>query len=216
MPFAIHSTGAATALTSGASRASDGPGDFELPYLGQKRTFRGYSARGVGLSSRPEEIFDDGTIAPTAVLGSLPFAEEIVVPATREMHKRYGQYIYGKYGFVDAFNPSFDYDVALKRGRRVRGVGWVATDYLGIDQGAIISMIENHRSELHVVGDEAQPLPAPRTHARRFRRRLARPTARRIRNQPPALILPPALSASCGTRAGPPTRACRRSSCARR
>jgi hypothetical protein len=30
----------------------------------------------------------------------------------------------------------------------VRGVGWVATDYLGIDQGAIISMIENHRSEL--------------------------------------------------------------------
>ena len=64
------------------------------------------------------------------------------------MHKRYGQYIYGKYGFVDAFNPSFDYDVALKRGRRVRGVGWVASDYLGIDQGAIISMIENHRSEL--------------------------------------------------------------------
>ena len=64
------------------------------------------------------------------------------------MHKQYGQYIYGKYGFVDAFNPSFDYDVPLKHGRRVRGVGWVATDYLGIDQGAIISMIENHRSEL--------------------------------------------------------------------
>jgi len=102
----------------------------------------------VGLPGRPEEVFDDGTIAPTAVIGSLPFAEEIVVPATREMHKRYGQYIYGKYGFVDAFNPSFDYDVPLKRGRRVRNVGWVATDYLGIDQGAIISMIENHRSEL--------------------------------------------------------------------
>ena len=90
------------------------------------------------------------------MIGSLPFAPEIVMPATREMHKRYGQHIYGKYGFVDAFNPSFDYDVPLKRGRRVRGVGWVASDYLGIDQGAIISMIENHRSELHVVGDEAQ------------------------------------------------------------
>jgi hypothetical protein len=102
----------------------------------------------VGLASRPDEVFDDGTIAPTAAIASLPFAEEIVVPAAREMHKRYGQYIYGKYGFVDAFNPSFDFDVPLKRGRRVRGVGWVASDYVGIDQGAIISMIENHRSEL--------------------------------------------------------------------
>jgi hypothetical protein len=128
--------------------ASDGPGDFELAYLGKTRRFRGYSARGVGLPGRPEEIFDDGTLAPTAVLGSLPFAPEVVLPAAHEMQKRYGQYIYGKYGFVDAFNPSFDYDVPLRRGRRVRGVGWVATDYLGIDQGAIISGIENHRSEL--------------------------------------------------------------------
>jgi hypothetical protein len=128
--------------------ASDGPGDFILPFLGDMREFRGYAARGVGLPTRPEEIFDDGTIAPTAAIASLPFAEEIVVPATREMHKRYGQHIYGKYGFVDAFNPSFDYDVPLRRGKRVRGVGWVDTDYVGIDQGAIISMIENHRSEL--------------------------------------------------------------------
>jgi hypothetical protein len=38
--------------------------------------------------------------------------------------------------------------VTLQHGRRVRGVGWVASDYLGVDQGPIISMIENHRSEL--------------------------------------------------------------------
>ena len=38
----------------------------------------------------------------------------------------------------------------------MRGVGWVASDYLGIDQGAIISMIENHRSELMWTRDEAQ------------------------------------------------------------
>jgi hypothetical protein len=128
--------------------ASDGPGDYKLPYLGQQRQFRAYAARGVGLPHKVDETFDDGTIAPTAVIGFLPFAEEIVVPAVREMHKRYGQHIYGKYGFVDAFNPSFDYDVVLKRGKRVRGIGWVDTDYVGIDQGAIISMIENHRSEL--------------------------------------------------------------------
>ena len=84
-----------------------------------------------------------------------------MVPATREMHKRYGQYIYGKYGFVDAFNPSFDYDVLVRRGKRVRGVGWVDSDYVGIDQGAIISMIENHRSGLvweHMRGDPAVKL----------------------------------------------------------
>jgi hypothetical protein len=124
--------------------ACDGPADAELTYLGQKRRFYSYSARGVDI----RETRDDGTVAPTAVLGSLPFAPEVVLPAAQEMHKRYGRYVYGKYGFVDAFNPSFDYDVPLRHGRRVRGQGWFDTEYLGIDQGPIISMIENYRSEL--------------------------------------------------------------------
>jgi hypothetical protein len=38
--------------------------------------------------------------------------------------------------------------VTLKRGKRVRGAGWFDTEYLGIDQGPIVSMIENYRSEL--------------------------------------------------------------------
>ena len=124
--------------------ACDGPGDHEFDYLGQKRKFYSYGARGVGLT----EIRDDGTIAPTAALASLPFAPEIVVPAAQTMYQRYGRYLYGKYGFFDAFNPSFDYDVPLRHGRRVRGQGWFDTEYLGIDQGAIISMLENYRSEL--------------------------------------------------------------------
>jgi hypothetical protein len=124
--------------------ACDGPADVTLTYRGEKRRFRSYAARGVGLG----EVVDDGTIAPTAVLGSLPFAPEVVIPATRAMHQQYGRYIYGKYGFTDSFNPSFDYDVPLRHGRRVRGVGWVSDEYLGIDQGPILSMIENYRSEL--------------------------------------------------------------------
>jgi hypothetical protein len=124
--------------------ASDGPGDHKLTYLGQQRQFHAYAARGIGL----DYVVDDGTIAPTASLGSLPFAPEVVLPAVQTMYKRYGRHIYGKYGFVDAFNPSFDYDVPLRHGKRVRGIGWVDTEYLGIDQGPIISMIENHRSEL--------------------------------------------------------------------
>src|SRR6185312_15420416 len=62
--------------------ACDGPGDFQLPYNGQNRVFYGYTARG------PIDEFggvDDGTIAPTAALGSLPFAPEIVVPTAEEL-----------------------------------------------------------------------------------------------------------------------------------
>ncbi|HTU66742.1 MAG TPA: glucoamylase family protein [Steroidobacteraceae bacterium] len=125
--------------------ACDGPADVRMPYLGQTRQFHSYAARGV---SRVDTV-DDGTIAPYAAIASLPFAPEIVMPAAREMYKKYGSHIYTKYGFVDSFNPSFDYDnVPLRHGKRVRGGGWVATDYLGIDQGPIIAMLENYRSEL--------------------------------------------------------------------
>ena len=127
--------------------ASDGPADVYLPYQNEIRIFRTYAARGVGLN--PAHNYDDGTIAPTAALASLPFAPEIVIPAVQEMHKQYGQHIYGRYGFLDAFNMSFRYDnVKLLHGRRVPGFGWVDTDYLGIDQGPIFAMIENYRSEL--------------------------------------------------------------------
>ncbi len=127
--------------------ASDGPADVYLPYQNEIRIFRTYAARGVGLN--PAHNYDDGTIAPTAALASLPFAPEIVIPAVQEMHKQYGQHIYGRYGFLDAFNMSFRYDnVKLLHGRRVPGFGWVDTDYLGIDQGPILAMIENYRSEL--------------------------------------------------------------------
>lgn len=124
--------------------ASDGPADVEQEYGGKLRLFRTYAGRGAGGA----EAYDDGTLAPTAAAASIAFAPEIVVPSVLEMHRRYGSYIYGDYGFLDAFNPSFDFDVPLRHGRRVAGFGWVAGDYLGIDQGPIVAMIENHRSEL--------------------------------------------------------------------
>ena len=123
--------------------ASDGSADMELEFGGQKRRFRTYYARGIG----PNPV-DDGTIAPTAAAASVAFAPEIVIPAIEEMHQRYGEHIYGKYGFYDAFNLSFDYDVPVRHGRRIPGFGWVDSDYLGIDQGPIVAMIENHRSDL--------------------------------------------------------------------
>jgi len=74
------------------------------------------------------------------------FAPELAIPAVLSMHSRYGKYIYADYGFLDAFNPSFDFDIPLAHGRCIPGFGWVAGDYIGIDQGAIFAMIENYRS----------------------------------------------------------------------
>jgi hypothetical protein len=120
--------------------ACDGPADVKLMIEGRQREFRSYSARGAG-------DFDDGTIAPTAVGGSVPFAPELCIPALQAMRRNHGAHLYGDYGFLDALNPSFnDASVRLVHGRVVPGKGWYDTDYLGIDQGPILAMIENHRS----------------------------------------------------------------------
>jgi hypothetical protein len=121
--------------------ASDGPGDIELPLAGILRRFRSYVARGTG-------EHDDCTLAPTAVVASLPFAPEVVVPTLQDIHRRYGEHIYSTYGYLDAFNRSFDVEIRPPYGRAIPGFGWVAGDYLGIDQGAILAMVENYRSEL--------------------------------------------------------------------
>lgn len=124
--------------------ACDGPVDAELEFKGKKRAFFTYTARGAAAT----EIRDDGTISPTAAGGSIPFAPEVTIPALEEMNKRYGSIVYGQYGFLDSFNPSFRYDVKVQHGRVDPQLGWVDGDYLGIDQGPIIMMIENYRSGL--------------------------------------------------------------------
>jgi hypothetical protein len=126
--------------------ASDGPGDFKLAdYAGQARQFKDYFSRGVG----PPNPFDDCTIAPSAAASSLPFAPELVIPAVQALQQQYGATIYAQYGFLEAFNTSFvSTQNKLSNGRDVPGFGWVDTDYLGIDQGPIVAIIENYRSDL--------------------------------------------------------------------
>ena len=121
--------------------ACDGPADFKQTIGGRTREFFSYSARGPGDR-------DDGTLAPTAAAGSVAFAPDIVEPALRTMHTRYGSAIYGKYGFFDSFNPTLTDPTNVKFGRIAPGVGWVDTDYLGIDQGPIVAMLENRDSGL--------------------------------------------------------------------
>jgi hypothetical protein len=125
--------------------ACDGAGDFTATVAGHAVTFMSYAARGVSAT----EVRDDGTIAPYAAASSLPFAPEVAIPALEAMHARWGDYLWTDYGFVDAFNPTLNFaHPGIRFGRLVPGVGWFNTDYLGIDQGPLVLMIENYRSGL--------------------------------------------------------------------
>lgn len=91
---------------------------------------RGYVAWG-GPQGSPAPL--DGTLAPCAPAGSLPFAPNECLKALREMRKIGGPAVWQRYGFVDAFNPT---------------TGWVASDVIAIDVGISLLMAENTRSGL--------------------------------------------------------------------
>lgn len=114
--------------------ACDGPGNSTK--VNPNISFMGYHARGASQYYND----DDGTLTPTAAGGSIAFAPEICIPALQEMYKQYGDKIYTRYGFVDAFNLSIE--------NKDGTTGWVDKDHLGIDQGPILIQIENYRSEL--------------------------------------------------------------------
>lgn len=124
--------------------ACDGPADATLTVNGHQRTFLTYAARGVS----SQWILDDGTITPNAAAGSLPFTPEISLPALQEMRRRFGDQLFSTYGFLDAFNETFPPGASVHHGKNVPGLGWIDTDYLGIDQGLIIAMVENYRTGL--------------------------------------------------------------------
>jgi hypothetical protein len=122
--------------------ACDGPGGFTADVNGAVRQFHAYWARGAA----PGDVRDDGTIAPTAAGGSVPFAPEIAIPALITMRDTYGDHLFSDYGFLDAFNPTLTFDAPIRTGRIDPALGWVDVDYLGIDQGPILLMIENYRT----------------------------------------------------------------------
>ncbi len=125
--------------------ASDGPLDTTMTVDGRARRFHTYWARGAG----DDHINDDGTVAPTAAGGSVPFAPEVTIPALMAMRTKYGDDLFGRYGFLDAFNPTLrSPDIPLRHGRIVPDKAWFDGDHLGIDQGPILIMIENYRTEL--------------------------------------------------------------------
>lgn len=87
----------------------------------------GYRAYGA------EEGNHDGTIAPYASAASVPLVPDLALRSIRGMLERYGTLVWGRYGFVSAFNAD---------------LGWYSDAYLGIDLGITLLMIENYRTGL--------------------------------------------------------------------
>ena len=115
--------------------ASDGPGPKTINIDGIERQFFGYIARAV--PNGP----DDGTIAPWAVVASLPFAAEIVLPAIDHFIHRLKLKESNPYGFRATFNATYPGSVES-------ACGWVSPWHFGLNQGPIVLMLENYRSGL--------------------------------------------------------------------
>ncbi|MBW7925208.1 MAG: hypothetical protein H3C59_10755 [Burkholderiaceae bacterium] len=114
--------------------ASDGPGWTTRRIDGIDRSFFDYAARGAPFGP------DDGTVAPWAIVASLPFAPEIVLPAIRNFQDVYPQ-VTGKYCFRCSFNLTFPGDIE-------GGTGWTSPHHFGINLGPVVLMCENCRSGL--------------------------------------------------------------------
>jgi hypothetical protein len=105
------------------------------------KNFPGYDADTWGLTASDdpsgylahEPNNDNGTISPTAALSSMPYTPVESMNALKSFYYEYGGSLWGPYGFKDAFN--------LKE-------NWFASSYLAIDQGPIVVMIENYRTQL--------------------------------------------------------------------
>lgn len=115
--------------------ASDGPGPATLKVKGRKRQFFDYVARGVPHGP------DDGTLAPWAVVASLPFAPEIVLPTVRFFIEGVHLENPASFGFAATFNPT--YPVKSRN-----EYGWISPWKYGLNEGPIVIMIENYRTGL--------------------------------------------------------------------
>lgn len=105
------------------------------------KQFKGYGPDCWGLTASDNHEFynahsptnDLGVITPTAALSSFPYTPEYSMQAMRYFYDKLGDRLWGEYGFYDAFNET---------------VNWFDYQYLAIDQGPIVVMIENYRSGL--------------------------------------------------------------------
>lgn len=113
--------------------ASDGPGPATRMINGIRRQFYDYEGRGA-----PYGI-DDGTLAPWAVVASLPFAPEIVFPTLDHFINSLHLHDRRTYSFNASFNKTWQDSSG-------DSAGWVSPHCFGLNLGPIVLMLENHRS----------------------------------------------------------------------
>jgi hypothetical protein len=111
--------------------AGDGPVNEEMRENGRDLRFFGYMSRGVPYGP------DDGTIAPWAMLATLPFAAEVALAGTRRLLEMYPQ-VCSQDRFSSGFNPTLQSETG----------GWLSEGWYGLDQGLLVMMIQNHRTGL--------------------------------------------------------------------
>lgn len=73
----------------------------------------------------------DGTVVPSAAAGSLPFIPQAAMRVLNTIKNRFGENVWCRYGFVNAFNP-------VKN--------WYDSDVVGIDTGITLTMAVNART----------------------------------------------------------------------
>jgi len=112
--------------------ACDGPSNQSLELANVDRRFLGYAARGVPYGP------DDGTLGGWAAIASLPFAPEIVLRAAHNMLQRYPEML-SQNRYTSGFNPT------LANSDRS---AWVSAGHFGLENGSVVMMIENYRSQL--------------------------------------------------------------------
>lgn len=93
-------------------------------------TPKGYILLGAEPCDINLENENDGTIPPCGAIGSIVFTPEDSLQAIEYYYNNFRK-LWGKYGFKDSFN--------LEKKRK-----WFAKEYIGIDKGIEIVMIENY------------------------------------------------------------------------
>jgi hypothetical protein len=81
--------------------------------------------------SPPGGAMHDGTISVWSTISAVAFAPDLALQAVEHLDQEHGRLLWGRYGFAGAFNLDEN---------------WVAKDVIGIDLGAALLLIENHRS----------------------------------------------------------------------
>ena len=117
--------------------AGDGPSSAPQTVAGRRQAFYGYAARGVPYGP------DDGTISASAILSSLVFAPEIVLPAVRALLTPQDGADAARTVQASGFNAT-----AHGPGAESATGIWESEGEFGLDQGMVVLMVENFRSGL--------------------------------------------------------------------